>query len=81
MAKEKEEPKVVQEVFRVPWDASKILTEITSQARLKTGVKITKTAILAELLHMLREAKIDSSKVATAEDVIERLKEKIRAGK
>ena len=71
----KEPPK---EVFRIPWDATKVLTEITSQVRLKTGAKVTKTSIIAELLYLLKSARVDPKSVHSVDDVIDQLKEYIR---
>lgn len=67
-----EEP--VKEVCRIPWDATRVLTEITSQVRLKTGAKIPKTAVIAELLYLLKAARIDAGKVNGIDDVMSQFK-------
>jgi hypothetical protein len=70
-----------REVFRIPEDATQILTEITARARLATGAKIAKTRIITELLYLLKAAKINTKKINSVEDVIEQFKEHIRKKK
>jgi hypothetical protein len=70
-----------REVFRIPEDATQILTEITARARLTTGAKIPKTRIIAELLYLLKAAKINTKKVHSVDDIINQFKAHIRKGR
>ena len=70
MKQPKSRDKVKKETFRIPWESSKILTELVARIRLDTGVRVTKTDIIAELLDLLRRARINTKKVEKVEDVI-----------
>jgi len=70
MKQPKSRDRVKKETFRIPWESSKILTELVARIKLDTGIRITKTDIIAELLNLLRKAKINTKEVKKVEDVI-----------
>ena len=70
--------KVKKETFRIPWESSKILTELVARIKLDTGVRVTKTDIIAELLNLLKSARIDAGKVNGIDDVMSQFKAYIR---
>jgi len=81
MKQPKSRDKVKKETFRIPWESSKILTQLVARIKLDTGVRVTKTDIIAELLNLLRKTRIDTKKVEKVEDVILQVKEFVRKSK
>ncbi len=81
MPNKKRNGKQPREVFRIPLDAPRVLTEISYNARLTTGAKIPKTRILSELLYLLQKSKINIKKVHSVDDVIDQFKAYIRRKK
>lgn len=67
-----------KETFRIPRESSRILTELTARITLDSGVRVTKTDIMAGLLDLLKAAKINTKKIESAEDVIDQFKEYYR---
>ena len=70
--------KMQKETFQIPWETTGFLTEMVASIRVNSGVRVTKTDIIAGLLDLLKAAKIDTKKVLNAEDVMVQLKEKIK---
>ena len=78
MKQSKSRDSVKKENFRIPWESSKILTELVARIRLDTGVRVTKTDIIAELLNSLKSARINTKKVLSIDDIMKQLKEHFR---
>ena len=74
MKQSKSRDSVKKENFRIPWESSKILTELVARIKLDTGARITKTDIIAELLNLLKKAKINSKNAESVEDIILQVK-------
>jgi hypothetical protein len=73
--------KIQKETFQIPWETTGFLTEMVASIRVNSGVRVTKTDIIARLLDLLNAAKINTNEVQSAENIIDQLKEHIRKKK
>ncbi len=71
----------VKATFLLPDEINNVLEELPARIRLDSGVKITKTELLVNLVHLLKSARINTKKVHSVEDIIDQLKEHVRKGK
>lgn len=78
MLKPNKSEKPRKEVFQLPEEAARVLTELQARTRLDTGARITKVSIISELLLLLKSAKISTKKVHGVGDIMEQFKEYIR---
>lgn len=78
MKQSKSRDSVKKETFRIPWESSKILTELVARIKLDSGVRITKTEIIAEMLNLLKAANINTGKVTGIDDVLRQFKKHIK---
>ncbi len=68
----------IKATFLLPDEINNVLEELPARIRLDSGVKITKTELLVNLVRLLRSAKINTKKVHSVEDIINQLKGYIR---
>jgi hypothetical protein len=71
----------IKETFLIPSDVDKVLVELPARIMLDSGAKITKTELVVELLRLVQAARINTRQVQSVEDIMEQVKEKIRAAK
>lgn len=71
----------IKATFLLPDEINNVLEELPARIRLDSGVKITKTELLVNLVRLLRSAKINTKKVHSVDDIIDQLKGHIRKGK
>jgi hypothetical protein len=70
--------KIQKETFQIPWETTGFLTEMVASIRVNSGVRVTKTDIIARLMDLLKAAKINPKDIQSAEDIVDQLKEHIR---
>jgi hypothetical protein len=68
----------VKETFLIPSDVDKVLVELPARIMLDSGVKITKTDLVVELLKLVQAARINTKQVQSVDDVMGQVKESIR---
>jgi DNA repair photolyase len=73
--------KIQKETFQIPWETTGFLTEMVASIRVNSGIRVTKSEIIARLLDLLNAAKINTKDVQSAEDIIDQLKEHIGKSK
>ena len=71
----------IKATFLLPDEINNVLEELPARIRLDSGVKITKTELLVNLVRLLKSTKINTKKVHSVEDIIHQLKEHIRRRK
>ena len=73
--------KVEKISFNLPAHLSEMLTQLTLRIGLHSKVRVSKTSVYAELLELLKEAKIDPRKVKSVTDITAQLVEYIKKKK
>jgi hypothetical protein len=68
----------IKETFLIPSDVDKVLVELPARIMLDSGVKITKTDLVVELLKLVQVARINTKQVQSVDDVMGQVKESIR---
>jgi hypothetical protein len=76
--KKNEKIERVKETFLIPSDVDKVLVELPARIMLDSGVKITKTDLVVELLRLVQLAKINTKQIQSVDDVMGQVKESIR---
>lgn len=80
MAKSSKKIDRIKETFLIPADVDRVLEELPARIMLDSGVKITKTDIIVELLKLLQIGKINTKHVNSIDDVFSQVKKFIKMG-